>query len=136
MSEKEVQDRPGRSGWVFPLAVMTTLLLLGAVAVLVHGVGQGQATSPDAFGDPKPSAIPSPTAKDSSQAVLPGVDNEPVVSTIPSPTAKASPPAVPDTPTPVDPLAPDFMLPDLDGTVWSLSHFRGRPVVLFFWATW
>jgi hypothetical protein len=64
------------------------------------------------------------------------VNVEPVPSTIPSPTAKASPTAVPDTPTPVGPLAPDFTLPDLDGAVWSLSQFRGRPVALFFWATY
>ena len=32
--------------------------------------------------------------------------------------------------------APDFSLPDLDGTTVSLSDFRGRAVVLNFWATW
>jgi cytochrome oxidase Cu insertion factor (SCO1/SenC/PrrC family) len=32
--------------------------------------------------------------------------------------------------------APDFRLPDLGGKTWTLSQFRGQPVMLFFWATW
>jgi thiol-disulfide isomerase/thioredoxin len=32
--------------------------------------------------------------------------------------------------------APDFSLPDLAGNTVSLSDFRGRPVVIDFWATW
>ncbi len=32
--------------------------------------------------------------------------------------------------------APDFRLPGLDGEEVSLSDFRGRPVLLNFWATW
>ena len=47
----------------------------------------------------------------------------------------ATPPA---TPIPLlgPPIAPDFRLPDLEGEMWELSQFRGRPVMLFFWATW
>ena len=41
---------------------------------------------------------------------------------------------------PVDPLignsAPDFSLEDLDRRIVSLSSFRGKPVLLNFWATW
>ena len=33
-------------------------------------------------------------------------------------------------------LAPDFQLQDLDGRAVSLSGFRGKPVILNFWATW
>jgi peroxiredoxin len=33
-------------------------------------------------------------------------------------------------------LAPDFQLPDLDGTPVRLSQFRGRAVVLTFFASW
>lgn len=33
-------------------------------------------------------------------------------------------------------LAPDFQLPDLDGQSVSLSDFRGKPVLVNFWATW
>jgi len=29
--------------------------------------------------------------------------------------------------------APDFSLPDADGRTWSLSDFRGRPLVLYFY---
>lgn len=29
--------------------------------------------------------------------------------------------------------APDFTLPDQNGNEVSLSHFRGRPVVVFFY---
>jgi peroxiredoxin len=33
-------------------------------------------------------------------------------------------------------LAPDFALRDLDGTMRHLASFRGRVVLLHFWATW
>ena len=32
--------------------------------------------------------------------------------------------------------APDFQLPALDGEAVSLGDFRGKPVLLNFWATW
>ncbi|MBL9024426.1 MAG: TlpA family protein disulfide reductase [Myxococcales bacterium] len=32
--------------------------------------------------------------------------------------------------------APDFALPDMDGNTVSLSSFRGKTVVLNFWASW
>ena len=33
-------------------------------------------------------------------------------------------------------LAPDFQLQNLDGQTVSLSDFRGKPVLINFWATW
>lgn len=33
-------------------------------------------------------------------------------------------------------LAPDFKLPQLDGQLLTLSSYRGRVVLLDFWATW
>ena len=33
-------------------------------------------------------------------------------------------------------LAPDFMLPALDGTEVSLSQLSGQPVLINFWASW
>jgi AhpC/TSA family len=32
--------------------------------------------------------------------------------------------------------APDFRLPDLDGTLHSLSDYRGNKVLLYCWASW
>ena len=32
--------------------------------------------------------------------------------------------------------APDFALPDLEGRTRSLGDFRGKVLLLFFWATW
>ena len=32
--------------------------------------------------------------------------------------------------------APPFSLPDLDGKTHSLGDFRGKVLMLFFWATW
>ena len=32
--------------------------------------------------------------------------------------------------------APEFTLPDLDGTPKSLSDFQGKFILLNFWATW
>ena len=32
--------------------------------------------------------------------------------------------------------APDFTLPDLDGSLHSLSDYRGRKVLLLSWASW
>ena len=33
-------------------------------------------------------------------------------------------------------LAPDFTVYDLDGSAYKLSDFRGKPVLLNFWASW
>jgi cytochrome oxidase Cu insertion factor (SCO1/SenC/PrrC family) len=35
-----------------------------------------------------------------------------------------------------EPIAPDFTLPELDGTPRSLHDFKGQVVLLMFWATW
>ena len=32
--------------------------------------------------------------------------------------------------------APDFALPDLAGKTRTLAEFRGKVLLLFFWATW
>jgi len=33
-------------------------------------------------------------------------------------------------------LAADFTLLDLENKAVSLSHFKGKPIILFFWTTW
>jgi len=33
-------------------------------------------------------------------------------------------------------MAPEFVLPDADGRMVSLADFRGKPLVLTFWASW
>ncbi len=43
---------------------------------------------------------------------------------------------VDDGPATVDGPAPAFALPGLDGGCIDLSDFRGRPVVVNFWASW
>ena len=32
--------------------------------------------------------------------------------------------------------APDFTLTDLEGNKVSLNSYRGKPLLLYFWATW
>lgn len=34
------------------------------------------------------------------------------------------------------PLAPDFTVEDIDGNKYKLSDFRGKPVIINFWASW
>jgi cytochrome oxidase Cu insertion factor (SCO1/SenC/PrrC family) len=33
-------------------------------------------------------------------------------------------------------LPPEFALEVLDGGTWSLADLKGRPALLYFWATW
>ncbi len=35
-----------------------------------------------------------------------------------------------------NPAAPDFNLPDMDGEMFSLSSYKGKTVIINFWATW
>lgn len=32
--------------------------------------------------------------------------------------------------------APEFSLPDMDGNTFRLSDYRGKPLIINFWATW
>lgn len=78
--------------------------------------------------------IPVPLAETTGPAATPTKTVEPTATDTPRPTPDASPTTL--TPVPGAQMAPDFSLPDLDGQTWTLSQFRGRPVMLFVWATW
>ena len=130
MQENKAQDRPGWSRWLLVLGVVVVFVSLGFAVVLLRGVNQPEATPLGGVGTSTLLAIPSPTLEEAPAKVLD------TPTPIPSPTVEEAPATVLNTPTPTGPLAPDFTLPDLDGKMWSLSQFRGRPVVLFFWATW
>lgn len=47
----------------------------------------------------------------------------------------ALPPELPVGPY-VENIAPDFSLPQLNGELLSLSNFKGKPVIINFWASW
>lgn len=47
----------------------------------------------------------------------------------------APPPDLPVSPYPQN-AAPDFTLPQLDGSTLTLSSLRGKPTIINFWATW
>lgn len=64
-------------------------------------------------------------------------------STTTPPASNTTTPSANTTPTPavteginIGNLAPDFQLQTLDGQTVKLSDFRGKPVLLNFWATW
>ena len=50
--------------------------------------------------------------------------------------ARHSPPGMATGNAQMNGIAPDFTLQSLDGKTVRLSDFRGKPVVLNFWATW
>ena len=54
----------------------------------------------------------------------------------PGPAANVLAPADSTHRTAIGEQAPDFSLPNLAGANVALSSLRGRPVVLYFWATW
>ena len=60
----------------------------------------------------------------------------PVPTTSVPPASQASPVVTPSVGNQVGNPAPDFQLNNLDGKPVSLSDFRGKPVLLNFWATW
>ena len=113
-------------------------LLLGllAVGLVISACG----TTPDVE-PPAPVGVaktddptPVPLTETTGPAATPTKTVEPTATDTPRPTPDAS--RTTPTPIPGAQMAPDFSLPDLDGQTWTLSQFRGRPVMLFVWATW
>jgi hypothetical protein len=113
-------------------------LLLGLLAVGL--VISACRTTPDVE-PPAPVGVaktddptPVPLAETTEPVATPTKTVEPTATDTPRPTPDAS--RTTPTPIPGAQMAPDFSLPDLDGQTWTLSQFRGRPVMLFVWATW
>ncbi len=107
--------------------IRTSLALIPVVAILLVLAG--------CIPQPTPTAVPTPTV------VRPVASPTPLPAAKPTSPAQAnSTPAAP-TPTPFPPPrvgapAPDFTLTSLDGKPVSLSDFRGKRVILNFFATW
>jgi hypothetical protein len=115
-----------------------TWLFLGllAVGLVLSACGTALAVEqPDPVAVAKaddPATVPLTEAAE--PAATPTKTVEPTATDTPRPTSDASPSIA--TPIPSAQMAPDFSLPDLDGQTWTLSQFRGQPVMLFMWATW
>lgn len=83
-----------------------------------------------------PQPTPSPTPKPSPTIPIPSPTPSPVAQSAQSSPTPASPtPTLPPPPR-VGAEAPDFTLTTLDGTQMSLRDFRGKKVILNFFATW
>ena len=99
---------------VMKFRTMGTALLIASLAVFLINC-QGESGSS--------SATPSSKTSTSEVAKLPD----------PAPSAASQPQVAQQS---GNSSAPDFVLPDLQGTPVRLSDYRGRVVLLDFWATW
>lgn len=121
------------------LTIGLVLLLGGCVANPTPILAPATATQPlVAYGPVEPSKapqtkVPTATLSSSGQAVAPTAQATPKPNATPtqSPT-KASRPKPPKKGAP----AYEFSLSDLEGNRVALSDFRGKKVMLNFWATW
>ncbi len=98
----------------FVIVVIALAALLGGASLLYGRLSEGMAPNQllvTATATPEVTAVPD-------AAAIPADD--------------ALPTATPTT----RPLAPDFTVYDLEGNAFRLSDFRGKPVVLNFWASW
>ena len=111
-------------------ALLVTLLALGAFLSACGTNSPQAALRPAAVTAPAPAvSTPPPTA---TWVSLP-TDTPPPTAT-PSP-APATPTKLAVAPVP-GALAPDFVVSDLEGNPIQLSAYRGKRVLLNFWATW
>jgi cytochrome c biogenesis protein CcmG, thiol:disulfide interchange protein DsbE len=111
MNEEKVQESDGTAQrGRNPLVVLVGFSLLGAALALLMFGGDvlNRAGAPPNSAQPEPFATSQPAIAPLSArgGVAPGDE------------------------------APNFLLEDFDGMPVSLSEFRGRPVILNFWATW
>jgi peroxiredoxin len=112
--ENKTDDQSPR--WLIPVLVVVLLAVLGVIAAKV--ILDRPAPSP-------PTAVV-PAAEDQSN-----VDNAMAV-----PEPPVQDPQAPPVGIAVGDTAPNFTLPDLAGKSVSLSQFRGKVVILDFWASW
>ena len=102
-------------------------------------------------GTPRPPSPTAPSVTPRSPTSTPPVVTTALATSTSTPTPRPPTPAPPTptrtpSPTPTKPpapvglnignTAPGFTLKDLDGKTVNLSDYRGRPVLLNFWATW
>ena len=123
MNEPQTEEKKnGR--WLIPFVVIVLLLVVGAIAgsLLVDRSSAPESTVV-ASGTDEARDVPSPSAEEQ--------DDHPA-STNPSPDG---PVAVP-TGINVGERAPGFTLKDLEGKSVSLSDYRGKVVIIDFWASW
>lgn len=116
------QARSGnrRSGLIL-LTVVVVLLAMGGALWALRDPTPAPAAVPVAASMLQPSPTPLSPAATPKEAPLPSVA-----------VAQPSLPVGPE----VDQLAPDFKLKDLEGQQRELGEFRGKVVLLNFWATW
>ena len=107
----DASETRNRKGWRAPL-----ILIAGAIAGLAFGwrfLAQDPAAGTDGISTP-------PLPVSGQVFILPTATGEPAI----------LPALAPGNP------APDFTLKSLDGGQITLSEYRGRPVLINFWASW
>ncbi len=110
------------------------LSLFGLIAVLIGAAFLYNQLSPDLAPEQLSTQMPSTQTPSATSTDAPVTDTpipteEPPVSA--APTSDATEPSSTE-----PPLAPDFTVYDRDGVAHKLSDYRGKPVVLNFWASW
>lgn len=131
--------RPNLAVWL----TIGGLAAAGLLLVLVAGVGSADSSrggSGQVSGDPPFIAAPNTPTLVAELPPTAGPSAPPTVTRIPSPTRPPQPSnksgAVIDEGLEVGQRAPDFALVARDGAARRLSSFRGKPVIINFWASW